>query len=307
MVTILPTSLLTNSSSSFQTLRFEVVLDIEMMVGLAPKASKIVVYEGPNSSAGVIDTYAKIASDNTAQQISSSWGEAEDQAAAADMKSENTVFKQMVAQGQTLYSASGDSGADDDGSKLSVDDPSGQPYVIAVGGTTMTIGSNGAFQSETTWNELAGGEGASGGGISTVWSLPSWQKNAATADKQASKTMRNVPDVSLNADPVTGYGIYQGGQWQVVGGTSAAAPLWAAFNALVNSQRLSNKLTATGFIAPALYAVGEGSSYSSSFNDIVQGTNGTGSDSFSADTGYDNASGWGSFKGAGLLQQLSQQ
>jgi kumamolisin len=283
----------------------EVVLDIEMMVGVAPQASKIVVYEGPNSSQGLIDTYAKIASDNTAQQISSSWGEAETQAAASDMQSENTIFKQMVAQGQTLYSASGDSGADDDGSSLSVDDPSGQPNVIAVGGTTMTLASDGSIQSEVVWNELAQQEGACGGGISKVWTIPTWQVNAVGGDKQSSKTMRNVPDVTLNADPVTGYGIYQGGQWQVVGGTSAAAPLWAAFTALVNQQRATSHLTALGFAAPAIYAIGEGKAYATGFNDITSGTNGTGTDSYSAVKGFDNASGWGSFKGAGLLQQLS--
>jgi kumamolisin len=284
----------------------EVVLDIEMMAAVAPKASKILVYEGPNSSQGVIDTYAKIASDNLAQQISSSWGEAEDQAAAADMQSESTIFKQMVAQGQTLYSASGDSGADDDGSALSVDDPSGQPNVIAVGGTTLTIGSDSSFQSEVVWNELSQGEGAGGGGISTQWTIPTWQSSAVAGDKQASKTMRNVPDVSLNADPVTGYGIYQGGQWQIVGGTSAAAPLWAAFNALVNQTRADNGTSSLGFAAPAIYAAAEGKGYTGLFNDIVKGTNGTGTDSFSAVKGFDNASGWGSFKGAALLQQLSQ-
>ena len=284
----------------------EVVLDIEMMAAVAPGASQILVYEGPNSSQGLIDTYAKIADDNLAQQISSSWGEAEDQSAASDMQSESTIFKQMVAQGQVLYSAAGDSGAEDDGSQLSVDDPSGQPNVIAVGGTTLTIGSNSSYVSETTWNELASGHGAGGGGISTVWSIPSYQVGILTADTQGSTTMRNVPDVSLNADPETGYGIYQGGQWQIVGGTSAAAPLWAAFNALVNQNRLSNGLSSIGFPAEALYAVGKSGSYATGFNDITQGTNGTGSDSFSATQGYDNATGWGSYKGQGLLNLLSQ-
>jgi kumamolisin len=284
----------------------EVVLDIEMMIAVAPKASKIVVYEGPNSSQGVIDTYAKIANDNVAKQVSTSWGQAESQSAAADLQSENTIFKQMVAQGQALYAAAGDSGAEDDGSALSVDDPSSQPYVVAVGGTKLTIGSNSAFKSETTWNELSSNEGAGGGGVSKVWSLPSWQKGAATADSQASRTMRNTPDVSLNADPTTGYGIYQGGKWQVVGGTSAAAPLWAAFTALVNQQRADNQVSAIGFTAPALYAIGESSGAAAAFNDIVSGTNGTGSNSFSAFKGYDNASGWGSFKGSALLESLAK-
>jgi kumamolisin len=283
----------------------EVVLDIEMMAAVAPSAAKILVYEGPNSSAGVIDTYAKIASDNLAQQISSSWGEAETQAAAADMQSENTVFKQMVAQGQALYSAAGDSGADDDGSTLSVDDPSGQPNVIGVGGTTLTMGTNSAYQSETTWNELASSEGAGGGGISKVWSIPSYQAGIMTANPQGSTTMRNVPDVSFNADPVSGYGIYQGGQWQVVGGTSASAPLWAAFTALVNQNRQAKGLSSIGFPANAIYAIGKGSNYATGFNDITQGTNGADSTAFSATAGFDNATGWGSFKGQALLNLLS--
>jgi kumamolisin len=298
--------LLTGATGDAGQGAIEVVLDIEMMVGVAPNASKIIVYEGPNSSAGVIDTYAKIANDNLARQISSSWGEAEDQEAASDMQSEGTIFKQMVAQGQALYSAAGDSGAEDDGSTLSVDDPSGQPNVIAVGGTSLTIGSNSDYQSETTWNDLSSGSGAGGGGISKIWTIPSYQKSVMASDKQGSTTMRNVPDVSLNADPENGYGIYQGGQWQIVGGTSAAAPLWAAFNALVNQKRLESGLTSLGFPAAALYAIGSGSGYASGFNDIIKGTNGTGTDSFTAVKGYDNASGLGTFKGEGLLDQLSQ-
>ena len=291
----------------------EVELDIELMIALAPKATQIVVYEGPNSSAGLIDTYAKIASDNTAKQISSSWGEAETSAAASDMQSENTIFKQMVAQGQSLFSAAGDSGAEDDGSTVSVDDPSGQPYVVAVGGTKMVISSAAKWTSETTWNELTSQEGAGGGGISTVWSIPSWQ-TGITADTQASKKMRNVPDVSLNADPETGYGIYftdtssgsTAAQWAPIGGTSAAAPLWAAFNALVNQNRIAKGLTTTGFLNPALYALGAGSNGATDFHDIADGSNnGNSTGSFKATKGYDNATGWGSFQATSLLNDLS--
>jgi kumamolisin len=287
----------------------EVVLDIEMMIAVAPHASKIVVYEGTNSSQGLLDTYSKIASDNTARQISSSWGESESTAASSDMNAENTIFKQMVAQGQSLFAAAGDSGADDTGYTPVVDDPAGQPYVIGVGGTKLTMGSGGSYQSETTWNELRiiFGEGGGGGGVSTIWQIPSWQQGAATADTQASSTMRNVPDVSLNADPVSGYNIYEGGKSQTVGGTSAAAPLWAAFTALVNQQRQAAGLSSIGFIAPALYQVGKSSAYTSAFHDIADGsTNGRSGTGFKAVTGYDNATGWGSFNGQALLGQLSQ-
>ncbi|CAK9252008.1 unnamed protein product [Sphagnum jensenii] len=204
----------------------EVTLDIELMIAVAPNASKILVYEGPNSEQGVIDTYSKIASDNLAQSISTSWGSPEQSLATADLEAENTVFKQMAAQGQTIYSAAGDSGADDNGTSLSVDDPSSQPYVVGVGGTELTIDSSGAYQSETTWNNGSAANGAGGGGISTVWTIPAWQVGAATGKTLGSTTMRNVPDVSLNADPSTGYAIYYNGAWSVYGGTSCAAPLW---------------------------------------------------------------------------------
>ena len=291
----------------------EVELDIELMIALAPKATQILVYEGANSEAGLIDTYTKIATDNLAKQVSSSWGMAESSSAAADMQSENTIFKQMVAQGQTLYSAAGDSGAEDDGSTVSVDDPSGQPYVVAVGGTKMVMSSTAAWQSETTWNELTASEGAGGGGISTVWTIPSWQSGTIKYDTQSSKTMRNLPDVALNADPVTGYGVYftdtsssTKPQWAPVGGTSAAAPLWAAFNALVNQNRVAKGLSLTGFINPALYAIGTGSNAASDFHDIADGSNnGNSTGSFKTYKGYDNATGWGSFQATNLLNDLS--
>ncbi len=287
----------------------EVVLDIEMMIAVAPKIDKIVVYEGPNSSAGMLAAYSKIASDNTAKQISSSWGQPENSAAASDMNSENTIFKQMVAQGQSLFVASGDSGANDGGDSPSVDDPAAQPWVIGVGGTKLTTGSDGSYESETTWNELKliFGEGAGGGGVSTIWEMPSWQQGAASADSQFSTSKRNVPDVSLNADPKTGYAIYQGGGLKSVGGTSAAAPLWAAFTALVNQNRQEKGLSTLGYAAPAIYAVGKSSAYNSAFNDIADGsTNGRKGTGFKAVTGYDNATGWGTFKGEGLLEQLSK-
>jgi kumamolisin len=287
----------------------EVVLDIEMMIAVAPKVDKIIVYEGPNSSQGLLDTYAKIASDNSAKQISSSWGESESTAAAADMNSENTIFKQMVAQGQSLFVASGDDGYLDRGTSASVDDPAGQPYVIGVGGTKLSTGSDGSYQSETTWNELRiiFGEGAGGGGVSTIWEMPSWQQGVGGADSQFSTSKRNVPDVSLNADPKTGYEVYEGGKTQSVGGTSAAAPLWAAFTALVNQNRQQKGLSSLGFAAPAIYAVGKSNAYTAAFNDIADGsTNGRKGSGFKATSGYDNATGWGSFKGAGLLEQLSQ-
>ncbi|HEY2810504.1 MAG TPA: protease pro-enzyme activation domain-containing protein [Rhabdochlamydiaceae bacterium] len=277
----------------------EVTLDIELALALAPQ-SQIYVYEGPNSGQGVLDTYNRIAIDNIAKQVSTSWGMGENLSNAQFLQAENAIFQQMAAQGQTIYAAAGDSGAYDDypTRTLAVDDPASQPYVVGVGGTKLTVNAtSGAYGSESVWNEGMG-NGAGGGGVSTHWLIPSWQKNVPTV---YSKTHRNVPDVCLNADPYSGYAIYYSGQWTIYGGTSCAAPLWAAFTALINQQRAAAKKPVLGFANPLLYAIGLGSSYAANFHDVTTGNNLY----YSAKKGYDNASGWGSFNGVNLLAALT--
>jgi kumamolisin len=277
----------------------EVVLDIQLALALAPE-SQIYVYEGPNSDQGVLDTYNRIATDNLAKQVSTSWGLGENYVSSQQLQAENAIFLQMAAHGQTIYSAAGDSGAYDDypSKTLVVDDPASQPYVVGVGGTKLVVNSgSGAYGEEVVWNDGLG-NGAGGGGVSTVWSLPSWQKNVPTV---YSKTHRNVPDVSLNADPETGYSIYYDGQWTIFGGTSCAAPLWAAFTACINQERLASQAPVLGFANPLLYAIGVGSSYAVDFHDITVGNNYY----YQAGKGYDNASGWGSFNGANLFASLT--
>ena len=276
----------------------EVTLDIELALALAPE-SQIYVYEGPNSNQGVLDTYNRIATDNIAKQVSTSWGMAEDLVSSQYFQAENAIFQQMAAQGQTIYAAAGDSGAYDDPNKTTpvVDDPASQPYVVAVGGTSLTVDPNtGAYQSETCWDNGAG-NGAGGGGVSAVWPIPSWQAGLSTASSQ---TNRNVPDVSLNADPNTGYSIYYDGQWTLFGGTSCAAPLWAAFTALVNQERVASQKAVLGFANPIIYSLAAGPSYEVDFNDVTTGNNLY----YSAQVGYDNATGWGSFNGANLYASL---
>ena len=279
----------------------EVTLDIELQAALAPGASKILVYEGPNSDAGVVDTYNKIATDNLAKEISTSWGEPENSASASVRSSENTAFQQMAAQGQSIFAASGDSGANDNGSSLSVDDPASQPYMVGVGGTSLTTsGAGGAYQSETTWNNNIG---AGGGGISTVWTIPSYQTTlAGSAASKGSTTYRNVPDVSLNANQNTGYSVYYKGGWTVYGGTSCAAPLWAAFTALVNQKRVAAGSATLGFANPPLYALAASNAYANDFHDIADGTTNL---YYPAVAGYDDATGLGTFNGANLLADLS--
>ncbi|MEO5969788.1 MAG: S53 family peptidase [Bdellovibrionia bacterium] len=281
----------------------EVTLDIELMTAIAPGAKKILVYEGPNTAEGLINTYNKIATDNCAKVVSTSWGLTENQASPAMLQSENNIFKQMAAQGQAIYAASGDSGAFDNGKDLGVDDPASQPYVVAVGGTQLSLNQDGTYFRETTWNQNnTSSGGASGGGISSMWPIAEWQKAAVNPASKGSTTNRNVPDVALNADPNTGYAIFFKGQWNVFGGTSCAAPLWAAFNALVNQNRTKLHLSVLGFPSPALYTLGQSSFYSTTFHDITDGSTNLW---YPAVTGLDNATGWGSFYGEQLIQNLS--
>ena len=289
----------------------EVTLDIELAQALAPNLSKIYVYETPNPASGgtqsYIDCYNRIATDNLAKQVSTSWGGAEDQSDTALINGENPIFQEMAAQGQSMFSATGDLGAYDDAATLSVDDPGAQPYVTGTGGTSLaTNGSGGPYSAETAWSAASDltqvgtptyspfGNGG-GGGFSVVWPAPSYQ-----ATLSPTPAMRSVPDVALNADPNTGYSIYTAGQWNVYAGTSAAAPLWAGFTALVNQQRVAAGKGPIGFLNPVIYQIGASTSYTADFHDVTSGSNLY----YPAITGYDNATGWGSFIGDALLSTL---
>jgi hypothetical protein len=224
----------------------------------------------------------------------------------------------MASHGQTMFASAGDQGAYDGGgnSTLSVDDPASQPYVTGVGGTTLS-GTVGSSPVEAVWNDgyIDGEYRAGGGGVSSYWSYQQNQILSYQADMiplnsnsttPPSSTMRNVPDVALNADPDSSpYAVYVGGSWNPIGGTSAAAPLWAALTALINQQRFSVSVSSLGFANPSLYQVGVGASYGSVFNDITSAANPNNNGHYYAGTGYDNATGWGSFKGSALISALS--
>jgi kumamolisin len=282
----------------------EATLDIELQIALAPGASRIVVYEGPNSNTGVLHTYNRIATDNVARQISTSWGLSELESSPAMISAESAIFQQMAIQGQTICAAAGDNGAyDSGGSDLSVDDPASQPYVLGTGGTQLFVNAGQAYDHESVWNvndTISGGAG--GGGISAFWTIPHWQQGIASGDSLVSATMRNVPDVSLNSDPQTGYSIYNRGRWYIYGGTSCAAPLWAAFIARINQERELNGLGPLGFANPAIYQLAAAATYSSDFHDIADGSTNL---YYPAVRGYDAATGLGSFNGANLLADLA--
>jgi kumamolisin len=262
----------------------EVELDIEVLHAIAPKAN-VTVFEGPNSDAGEVDTYQAIV-DSGIPTTSISWGAAESARTTSNINAVDAVFKAGAAEGLGFYAASGDSGSDDAGDGgTSVDYPASDPYVTGVGGTKLTVTSSNVWSKEVAWS---GG----GGGKSSVFKIPSWQ---TAVQKSAGGGFRQVPDVSAHANPSPGVSVYSQGSWTAVGGTSAAAPEWAAFAALYNQQAAAAGKANLGFANPALYtANGTG------FHDITSGSNGA----YSAATGWDFTSGWGSYNAATLASKL---
>ena len=277
----------------------EVELDIEVANAIAPKAN-VMVYEGPNSSQGVIDTYQKIATDDTAKQVSTSWGESELQSSTSDMNSMHTIFQQMATQGQSIYSAAGDSGAyDGGGSQLAVDSPANDPYVTGVGGTNLQLNGSGGYGSESAWSDSANSSGG-GGGLSTIYSQPSWQTGPGVQNSY-SNGMREVPDVSADADPNSGYSIYSAGQWTVYGGTSCAAPLWAALTALNNQYAAANGKTPLGYANPTLYTMFNTTQPYNAYHDVTTGNNLY----YPATQGYDMATGIGTPDAYNLVRDIN--
>ncbi|WP_406440349.1 S53 family peptidase [Streptomyces sp. NBC_01613] len=262
----------------------EVELDIEVLHAIAPKAN-VTVFEGPNTDAGEVDTYQAIV-DSGIPTTSISWGAAESARTTSGMNAVDAVFKAGAAEGLGFYAASGDDGSDDAGDgTTAVDYPASDPYVTGVGGTKLTVTSSNAFSKEVAWS---GG----GGGKSSVFKIPSWQ---TAVQKSAGGGFRQVPDVSAHANPSPGVSIYSQGSWSSVGGTSAAAPEWAAFAALYNQQAAAAGKANLGFANPALYtANGTG------FHDITSGSNGA----YSAASGWDFTTGWGSYNAATLASKL---
>jgi uncharacterized repeat protein (TIGR01451 family) len=282
----------------------EVSLDLEMVISMAPGVSNIYVYEAPNPSPWV-DMLNKIANDNLAKQISSSWG-----GGLPDPVSEQ-IFKQMAVQGQTYFNAVGDSDAfNSTNNPIVFEFPSESPNITQVGGTFLTTGTSKNYSSETVWNRDVqigpqwDGVGGSGG-ISTTFTIPSWQTNINMTLSQGSTNMRNVPDVALTAENVNV--LFGGGSQGAYGGTSCAAPLWAGFMALVNQQAASNGQSSIGFLNPAVYGIAKGTNYGNCFHDVTTGNNEwSGSPTlFSAVSGYDLCTGLGSPNGTNLINALS--
>jgi kumamolisin len=272
----------------------EVDLDIEVAGALAPAAT-FAVYFAPNTDQGFYDAIAQAAhaSAPATTVMSISWGGPEDSWSTASRNAMETALEDAAALGVTVCVAAGDGGSSDGESdgQPHADYPAASPSVLACGGTKL-MSSGTTIASEVVWNETVAGEGATGGGVSQVFALPAWQANANVPAAPNGFAGRGVPDVAGNADPLTGYDVLVDGQSEVVGGTSAVAPLWAGLIARLN-QQLGKSL---GLVNAALYATG-----GNGFHDITQGNNGT----YQADTGWDACTGWGSPNGAALLSVLS--
>jgi kumamolisin len=268
----------------------EVMLDIEIVGAIAPEAT-IAVYFAPNTDAGFLDAVTTAIHDDTRRPsvISISWGGPESSWTAQAMTAMDQAFQAAAAMGVTVCVASGDNGSGDgvnDGGDH-VDFPCSSPFALACGGTSLEA-SGSTIRSEVVWNDGAN-NGASGGGVSGFFALPSWQADLSAVGNQGVATAlanRGVPDVAGNADPATGYAVRIDGADTVIGGTSAVAPLWAALLARIN--QASGK--PAGYLNPLLYRNPQ------ALRDIVLGNNGD----FDAAAGWDACTGLGSPNGAAL-------
>ncbi|HEY1741970.1 MAG TPA: S53 family serine peptidase [Granulicella sp.] len=259
----------------------EQTLDMTQAIGMAPGLSSLVVYVGSTDTAIISSMTTHTPLPTT---IGCSWGWT-----PADPSTLDPYFEKMAAQGQNFFAASGDSST---WSSRNEAWPADDAYVVSVGGTDLTTSSAaGPWKSETAWAD-------SGGGISPdKIAIPSWQKlsGVITSTNKGSTTYRNGPDVSANAN----FTFYTCADQTTClaneyGGTSFAAPMWAGYIALVNQQLVANGDSTIGFINPTIYSENITSTYGTDFHDITSGTSG----SYSAVTGYDLVTGWGSPKPA---------
>lgn len=271
----------------------ETTLDLEVLSSQVPDAD-ILMYIGHDPSFVTFAlTFNQVVVENEASVMSVSWGLCEKGSGWLVMQTENAIFKQAAVQGIALFVSAGDDGAYDCPTKkpmLSVDFPSSDPYFTAVGGTSLEV-KNGVRVAEPAWT-------GSGGGVSSNWKRPSWQKGKIPA-----RDMRLSSDVAMNADPYTGYSFYFGGQWGRIGGTSASAPAWASLWVL--AVEAAGKRV--GSANPFVYRIGNDPSYGTIFYDVTKGHNGGGrGPGYAAGSGFDHPTGWGVPDGTNLIDFVTK-
>ncbi len=264
----------------------ETTIDEERSGAMAPGATLDVYDAASATDSDFTSTYNTIVNDNTAQVMTTSWGEPESDASSSTLTSDDNIFKQAAAQGISVFAAAGDNGSSDGTSNSDTADyPASDPYVVACGGTTLTLNSNNTIASEIAWS-------STGGAVSAVFSEPSWQVGNGVPQNG----YRNTSDIAMDADPNTGYSVYEGGSWSVYGGTSFVAPQMAGLIAVKDSET-GTRLGQTNSL---LYNDANTSNYASDFNDITSGSNGA----FSAGPGWDHPTGWGSPQATNLIAHL---
>jgi len=279
----------TNDPSDTSGANGEVALDIQVAGGVAPGAT-IAVYFAPNTDQGFVDAISQAVHDETngPSVLSISWGSAESGWTAQAISAMDQAFQDAAQLGVTVCAASGDGLATDgvsDGN-AHVDFPASDPLVLGCGGTRITASAT-AITDETVWNSNGGG---TGGGVSTLFPLPTYQKGAGVPAAPVKAGGRGVPDVSGDADPDSGYRIVTGGETGIIGGTSAVAPLWAGIVAGLNAMRK----TPLGQIHAQLYGD------PTVLRDITSGDNKSGAIGFEAAKGWDACTGLGSPIGSKL-------
>jgi kumamolisin len=267
----------------------EQTLDMTQALGMAPGITTLYVYVGSTDTA-IISAMTVTTDAPLSKQIGCSWGWT-----PADPGTLDPYFQKMASQGQNFFAASGDNSAWSSSNEAW---PADDANVVSVGGTDLTTtGAAGPWKSETAWAD-------SGGGISPdKIAIPSWQQLAGVinSSNKGSTTYRNGPDVAANAN----FSFYVCADQTTCtqneyGGTSFAAPMWAGYLALANQQAAANS-ESIGFIDPLIYPAALGSSYATLFHDNTSGSCGT----YSAVTGYDLCTGWGSPNTTGLINLLA--
>ncbi len=276
---------------SNSTWALETATDVEWAHAMAPDASIVLYITPSDSTADLMNAVSSMVSSGSVNIISISWGNAEAQMTDSQATGYNEVFQEATQKGITIFAASGDYGSyyySGNGTQtLSVNFPASDPYVTAVGGSSLYL-FDGKFN-QTAWGEEYEGKSVgSGGGFSRFFTRPYWQ-----AAPGFNSTMRGVPDVSMDANQYTGMVVVSGGAQYQVGGTSIATPIWAAIGAIIE-QRYGKGL---GNIDPLLYQISRTGLYGLSFTQITAGTNGF----YSAGPGWNPVTGLGTPKVSGLL------
>jgi kumamolisin len=283
----------------------EVNLDIDTIRAVAPGA-QILDYEARQGLVSMADVINQIVADHRARVISTSWGRCDLLVPAGERSADESALAAARAAGITVFAASGDNGAYDcqaedlSDQRVSVDWPAASANVVSVGGTRLAVRQDGSYLAEYGWEDVLKGDG-SGGGLASATPRPGWQIGPGVQN-QFSDGQRQLPDVAGPADPASGMVVSSRGGFHQIGGTSAAAPFWAATLILLREYAQRHHAADPGFIAPALYRLAGNPRTASAFHRAIRG----GNRRFSVTPGWNYVSGLGSPDVARLARELAE-